>query len=154
MITTTTYQLRDYQTDLIDRLNQAWNTGTRSALLQLSTGGGKTIVFSHVVNTSRSVGASCLILAHREELIKQAADKVEAIANEPVGIIKAGYKPDYSRRIQVASVQSLTRRLNYCPQFDLIVVDECHHSTAKSYRTILSNFPAAKIWAYLLPRAG
>jgi superfamily II DNA or RNA helicase len=87
----------------------------------------------------------CLVLAHREELIKQAADKLEIITNDPVCIIKAGYQANYDRDIQVASVQSLARRLNHCPQFDLIVVDEAHHSTANSYRTILSRFPAAKV---------
>jgi hypothetical protein len=67
---------------------------------------------------------------------------LEIITNDPVGIIKAGYPTNYDRDIQVASVQSLTRRLNQCPEFDLIIVDEAHHSTANSYRTILNRFPA------------
>jgi superfamily II DNA or RNA helicase len=70
---------------------------------------------------------------------------LEIITNDPVGIIKAGYPANYDRDIQVASVQSLTRRLNKCPQFDLIVVDEAHHSTANSYRTILNRFPNARV---------
>jgi superfamily II DNA or RNA helicase len=140
-----TYQLRDYQSDLLDRIDKAWFAGSRSILAQLPTGGGKTIVFSTVVHHASKNGLKCLILAHREELIKQAADKIEIITNDPVGIIKAGYPTNYDRDIQVASVQSLTRRLNQCPQFDLIVVDEAHHSTSRTYRTILDRYPNARV---------
>jgi superfamily II DNA or RNA helicase len=140
-----TYQLRDYQSDLLSRIDKAWFSGSRSILCQLPTGGGKTILFATAVHEAIQNGLKCLILAHREELIKQAADKIEIITNDPVGIIKAGYPTNYDRQIQVASVQSLTRRLNHCPQFDLIVVDEAHHSTANSYRTILNRFPNARV---------
>jgi superfamily II DNA or RNA helicase len=140
-----TYQLRPYQTDLLDRIDKAWFSGKRSILCQLPTGGGKTIVFATVVHLAIKLGLKCLVLAHREELIKQAADKIEIITNDPVGIIKAGYPANYDADIQVASVQSLTRRLEKCPQFDLIVVDEAHHSTANSYRTILNRFPNARV---------
>jgi superfamily II DNA or RNA helicase len=140
-----TYQLRDYQSDLLDRIESAWFSGNRSILCQLPTGGGKTILFSTLIDRVARSGAKCLVLAHREELIKQAADKIEIITDEPVGIIKAGYPANYDRDIQVASVQSLTRRLDRCPQFDLIVVDEAHHSTSTSYRTILDRYPQALI---------
>jgi superfamily II DNA or RNA helicase len=140
-----TYQLRDYQSDLLDRIDRAWFAGHRSILAQLPTGGGKTIVFSTVVHHASKRGLKCLVLAHREELIKQAADKIEIVTNEPVGIIKAGYPTNYDRAIQVASVHSLTRRLDKCPQFDLIVVDEAHHSTSRTYRTILDRYPTARV---------
>jgi superfamily II DNA or RNA helicase len=126
-------------------VSQSWKGGNRSVIIQLPTGGGKTICFSHVVAEANAKGQKALILAHREELIKQAADKIAPIAGIEPGIIKAGYKADYSRSIQVASVQSLTRRLTKCPQFDLIVVDEAHHSTAKSYRSILSHFANSQV---------
>jgi superfamily II DNA or RNA helicase len=139
------YELRDYQSDLLNRIHRSWSEGNRSILCQLPTGGGKTILFATVVHEAIQNGLKCLILAHREELIKQAADKLEIITNDPVGIIKAGYPTNYDRDIQVASVQSLTRRLGKCPEFDLIVVDEAHHSTANSYRTILDRFPNARV---------
>jgi superfamily II DNA or RNA helicase len=139
------YQLRPYQIDLLARVQNSWFSGTRSILCQLPTGGGKTILFATAVHKANQNGLKCLILAHREELIKQAADKLEIITNDPVGIIKAGYPTNYDRDIQVASVQSLTRRLNKCPQFGLIVIDECHHSTANSYRTILARYPQARV---------
>lgn len=139
-----TYRLRDYQSELVNKTIEGFSHD-RSIMLQLPTGGGKTICFSHIINKTLEHGLKCLILAHRVELIHQAVDKVEAITNEPVGIIKAGYQPDYSRLIQVASVQSLVKRLQHCPDFDLIVVDEAHHATAKSYRSILNHFPNARV---------
>jgi superfamily II DNA or RNA helicase len=139
------YELRPYQTDLIDCLSQSWDSGNQSVMLQLPTGGGKTICLAHVVAEANVQSKKVLILAHREELIKQAADKIAPIAGIEPGIIKAGHKADYSRSIQVASVQSLTRRLTKCPQFDLIVVDEAHHSTAKSYRSILNHFANSQV---------
>jgi superfamily II DNA or RNA helicase len=140
MMTTTTYQLRDYQTDLIERIFTHWHQGRRRVMAQLPTGGGKTICFSHLVQLFVAAGLTVLVVAHREELIKQAADKITAMTGIEPGIIKAGYKADYSRPIQVASVQSLIRRLSRCPHFDLVVVDEAHHATANSYRSILTNF--------------
>jgi superfamily II DNA or RNA helicase len=134
-----TYQLRDYQSDLLDRIESAWFAGNRSILCQLPTGAGKTLIFSTVVDRANKKGLKCLVLAHREELIKQAADKLEIITNDPVGIIKAGYPTNYDRDIQVASVQSLTRRLNHCPQFDLIIVEEAHHSTSNNLSSMRSS---------------
>ena len=114
-------------------------------MLQLPTGGGKTICFSHLVQLFIAIGKTVLVLAHREELIKQAADKITLMTGIEPGIIKAGYKADYSSPIQIASVQSLTRRLKHCPQFDLVVIDEAHHSTANSYRSILASFPNSQV---------
>jgi superfamily II DNA or RNA helicase len=139
------YQLRPYQTDLLDRINKSWFSGTRSIVCQLPTGGGKTILFATAVHEANQKGLKCLVLAHREELIVQAADKLEIITNNPVGIIKAGYPTNYDRDIQVASIQSLTRRLKHCPEFDLIVVDEAHHSTSRTYREVLNRFPNARV---------
>jgi superfamily II DNA or RNA helicase len=101
-----TYQLRDYQRELLQAAIEGFQTD-RSILLQLPTGGGKTICFSHLIKANLDGGLKFLILAHREELILQAMDKVQTITNQPVGIIKAGYEPDYSLSIQIASVQSL-----------------------------------------------
>jgi superfamily II DNA or RNA helicase len=79
---------------LILEADRAWDKGKRSILCQLPTGGGKTICFSHLVLAAINQGKSALILAHREELILQAAAKIQAIADITPGIIKAGYKPD------------------------------------------------------------
>jgi superfamily II DNA or RNA helicase len=137
----TSLALRDYQSALIQGIYERWHQGDRSVLAQLPTGGGKTICFGAITQEFTRRGETVMILAHREELVIQARDKVGSIAGCPVGVIKAGHKPDYSAPIQVASVQSLVRRLDAieCPA--LIVVDECHHATASSYRKILGAYP-------------
>lgn len=137
----TTLSLRDYQRQLITGIYERWQYGDRAVMAQLPTGGGKTICFGAITQEFTSRGETVLILAHREELVTQARDKVGAIANVPTGIIKAGYAPNYSAPIQVASVQSLVRRLNAIECPSLIVVDEAHHSTANSYRKILGAYP-------------
>lgn len=140
-----TYQLRPYQQDLIAKIFQSWDVGNRRVMAQMPTGAGKTVVLSSIVQNFADRGLKCLVLAHRQELINQAVEKLEAIVNEPVGVIVAGVQPDYDRDTQVASVQSMARRMEKYPHFDLIVIDESHHSTSSSYSKILDNYPSAKV---------
>jgi superfamily II DNA or RNA helicase len=133
--TTATLPLRDYQSTLIRSVYEQWHHAPR-VLAQLPTGGGKTVVFSHIGHEFTKRGDSVLVLAHRTELITQAADKLRAIADCPVGIVKAGHKPDYTAPIQVASVQSVVRRLAHLRPPGLVIIDEAHHSTASSYRKV------------------
>jgi superfamily II DNA or RNA helicase len=135
-------ELRDYQQSLLQGLFEAWSE-KRRVMAQLPTGGGKTIIFSFLANEVAHHGDRVLVLAHREELITQAAAKLEAVTGKPVGIIKAGYAPNPLFPIQVASVQTLVNRLRDWPDFGLIVVDESHHSTANTYRKILEAYPDA-----------
>ena len=136
-------QLRDYQFDLIQAVFEQWEQHQR-VMAQLPTGGGKTVIFSVIANEFVKYSKRVLILAHREELILQAASKLESITRSPVGIIKAGYSPSPLLPIQVASVQSLVNRLHHYPDFDLVVIDESHHSTSESYRKILAAYPNAR----------
>lgn len=91
----------------------------------LATGGGKTILFSNIAKDCADRGGRVLVLAHREELILQAANKLFGLGLE-VGIIKSGYQPEYWKKVQVASVQTLIRR-EVPFQFTLCIVDEAHH---------------------------
>jgi superfamily II DNA or RNA helicase len=138
-----TYQLRLYQSELLDRIYSHWQSNQRRVMVQLPTGGGKTILFGAVAKDFSHHSKRVLILAHREELVKQAAEKVEAIAGVPVGIIKAGYPFLPFLGVQVASVQTLANRLDKSGEFDLVIVDEAHHSTAGTYRKVFETFPDA-----------
>ena len=137
-------KLRDYQQDLLAQVFEAFNQHRR-VMLQLPTGAGKTVLFSAIANELISLGYKVLVLAHRTELILQAADKLATVTGSPIGIIKAGIKPNYQAPIQVASVQSLKRRLHHLnpEEFGLVVIDEAHHSTAATYRHALDRFNAA-----------
>lgn len=104
-----------------------------------------TVIFSNIAQASAARGFRVLILAHRDTLIKQASRKLAEYGVQH-GIIMAGFTPNRVARVQVASVQTLVRRLDKVGQdFDLIVVDEAHLSAAKSYRTIFDRWPKARI---------
>jgi superfamily II DNA or RNA helicase len=134
-------QLRPYQADAIAAVEKASAEGVRRMMLVLPTGGGKTVVFSELI---RRRGAPALILAHRDELLKQAADKLGQVAPElamSCGYVRAGMN-DVRAPICIASVQTLARpqRLAQLPRhFRTVVVDEAHHAAADSYRRILDH---------------
>ena len=139
-----TYQTRTYQTSLLQEVFSQWQSSHRRVMLQLATGGGKTVLFAAIAREFVSSGEGVLVLAHREELIVQAQEKVEQITGAPVGIIKAGHKPNPLFPIQVASVQTLTRRDNL-PPAALVICDEAHHSCSQSYKRIFESYPHAYI---------
>lgn len=136
--------LRPYQSDLISRIFYQWQTHRR-ILAQLPTGGGKSVIFGAIASQFVRAGLRVLLIAHREELILQAHSHLSHWCECGIGIIKAGYPETPLFPVQVASVQSLVNRLDRVGHFDLIIIDEAHHTTAVSYRTILDNFPNAKI---------
>jgi len=140
---------RPYQEYAHDSVFKEWKEH-RSTLLEMATGTGKTIVFSMILNTLAKQGKRGLVLAHRDELIRQAADKLERSTGLQCAIEKADERGDNSMfPVVVASVQTLMRqkRLNrFNPkEFDVIITDEAHHALANSYRGIFSYFPTAKM---------
>ena len=134
--------LRPYQHQAISELRVAYRQGSRAPLLVLPTGGGKTVVFSAIAHSAAARGRHVLILVHRRELITQASAKL-ASAGVSHGVIAAG-QPAAEAQVQVASVQTLARRLariDLTP--DLIVIDEAHHAVAGTWSSVLSHWPDA-----------
>src|SRR3954468_23044907 len=101
--------LRPYQAALVEHLRDAYRAGYRAPLLQLATGGGKTIVFVSIAASAQGKGRRVLVAAHHRELIRQASVKLTA-AGVPHGIIAPGY-PETADPVQVGSIQTLVRRL-------------------------------------------
>lgn len=139
--------LRDYQSDAVNATIEAFND-VRSALIVLPTGCGKTVVFSHIAKTFRP-DKRVLILAHREELIRQAAVKIEAITGDPADIEMAGEYADqgnsifaHKARVVVSSIQTQQGRMTrFDPkEFGLIITDEAHHAPAPSYRKVFDYY--------------
>jgi superfamily II DNA or RNA helicase len=133
--------LRPYQEEAIAAVERALGDGVRRPLIVLPTGTGKTICFATLIARR---GGSALVLAHRDELLRQAAEKL-AIADPTlalgVGFVAAA-RDDVNAPVVVASVQTLAhaRRLRRLPRhFDTVVVDEAHHASARSYRRILAH---------------
>ena len=134
--------LRDYQQQAINDLRSAMQQGARAPLLCLPTGGGKTIILASIAAQAAARGRQVLILVHRRELIHQTASKLQWAGLEH-GIIAAGH-PASDHAVQIASVQTLVRRLSrmdWAPS--LVIIDEAHHSAAGSWRQILEHWPDA-----------
>ena len=130
--------LRPYQKDAVNAINEHWTEWDRE-LLVLPTGTGKTVVFNTIAN---SRPGKTLILAHTDELIEQARDKYARMFGNLPGKIKA--QTNDIRRVTVGSVQTMYRR-NYEGMFDTVIVDEAHHAVSPSYQTILKQVPDAKV---------
>lgn len=139
------YELRDYQEELTAKTFGCWRLGQRRVMMQLPTGAGKTVVFSAIAAKFAIYGTGVLVVAHREELLLQAQEKLATVANVPVGIIKAGYCPNQSAPIQVGSIQTLSRRLDSLPPAGLLVLDEAHHAAASSYLELMRRYESAYI---------
>ncbi len=134
--------LRDYQSSAIHALRASYRAGHRAPLLVCPTGGGKTIMFAAITQSAAARGHRVLILVHRRELIRQASQKLSQ-ADVPHGVIAAG-DPEADHPVQVASVQTLARRLDRLSwRPDLIVIDEAHHAVAGTWRKILEHWPHA-----------
>lgn len=137
--------LRDYQLEAVNNLRNSYAAGNRAPLFVLPTGGGKTVVFSYIASNASARGKRALILVHRIELIRQTS---AALAKNGVwhGMINPKFTPDPLAPVQIASVQTLARRLNKLRlDYDLIVIDEAHHATAGTWRTIIEAMPKAWI---------
>ncbi len=144
---TLTYELRDYQHKWIKDIWKSWQLGNRRVLAQLPTGAGKTVCFAHICHKFFQQQQQVLVVAHRIELISQAAEKLEQIIGESVGIIKSGVPAHPECRIQVASIQTLARRkiLELPLNIGLLIFDEAHHTSASSYRRLIENYESAQI---------
>lgn len=138
-------ELRDYQKELVTDVNIAYQHIHKAPLVVLPTGGGKTVVFSQVTLDAMNDGKIVWLIAHRQELINQASKTLNLFGIRH-GIIRAGEPQERRLPVQVASVQTLTRRLGQgYPPPDLIVIDECHHALATSYRRIFAAFPSSSL---------
>ena len=143
-------ELRPYQIEAVDSILKSWEDGNNKVVLSMATGLGKTVVFSKVVEKRTTNGSKALIIAHRDELLVQAVDKIKLTTNMDSVMEKAsntGVGSD--SKVVVASVQTLSneKRLAKYPSnyFDTIVVDEAHHTLADSYLKVLNHFDTAKV---------
>jgi superfamily II DNA or RNA helicase len=146
-------ELRPYQQEARTAVESEWDAGNSRTLLVLPTGCGKTIVFAKISEDRVRQGDRVLILAHRGELLDQAADKIKTAT----GLICSTEKAEQScldsgsqwYRITVGSVQSLMRqsRLDRFEHdyFNTIIIDEAHHAVSDSYQRVLQHFNSARV---------
>jgi len=141
-------ELRPYQAEAKAAIYKEWEDKQRT-LLVLPTGCGKTIVFADIAKERTQLGR-VLILAHREELLAQASDKIMQLCGLSCAVEKADQTViGNDSLITVGSVQTLMaeKRLSrFTPDFfKTVIVDEAHHAMAKSYQNVLTHFDSAKV---------
>lgn len=137
-------QLRDYQQRLIDDAAYEFQQGKQRVCAVAPCGAGKTITVGWMAQATALKSRRTLFLVHRQELIKQSIDTFAAMHIRH-GVIATKYARDYEPLVQIGSVQTVARRLGDIPAPEFIVIDECHHATASTWRKILDRFPEAKV---------
>lgn len=143
-------ELRPYQKEAVSAIETEWRDGRKKTLLVLPTGCGKTIVFCRIAENRVKDGERVLILAHRDELLDQASDKLR----RSTGLMTAKEKAEETClgswfRVVVGSVQSMMRENRLAKfsddYFTSIIIDEAHHCLTDSYQKVLTHFGGAKV---------
>lgn len=133
-------KLYDYQQKLIGALRTSILKGNKRIVLCAPTGAGKTICFTYMITEHIKRGGRAMVFTHRKELLKQAGSSFEKFGLTPE-FIKGGSKPDLTKSLHVAMIETFDRRKNdlelFLLQKTLIIIDECH----------LNNF--TKIFEYI-----
>ena len=144
---------RPYQKSAEDNTIGLWRSGSTSLLGVMPTGTGKTIVIAGIIR--RMFPRRTLVVAHRQELIWQAKDKIKTVTGFEVDVEMGEYKSTTNgdlfkpqARVIVSTIQTLTaggdgagRMGKFNPDdFGLLVIDEAHHSTSSSYRKVMDYF--------------
>ena len=134
------FSLRPYQEIDVGRLRAEFRAGRKAPIYVLPTGGGKTVSFCHITAEAVAKGNRVWLLTHRNEILEQISRALTGF-DVPHGVIAAEYDEQPNRPAQVASVQSLARRLGRYQVPDLIICDEVHHFTSPLFRRIIEMYP-------------
>lgn len=136
------YILRGYQEDQKKQARQLMLQAIKSILIQSPTGSGKTVLIADVLKTAADKGMPSLFIVHRRELVKQSSDTFR-IMELPHGIIATGFYENLKPLVQIASVQTIAKRIKWLRVPSLIVWDECHHCAAGGWSKIHEAYPGA-----------
>lgn len=134
--------LYPYQENLINKTRESLKSGHRSPLIVAPCGSGKTVMFSYFTQAATSKGKRTLVLAHRDELLEQISETLKQF-DVKHGFIAAGRFYSALPLVHVGSIFSVARRLDRIPKPDIIIIDECHHSAASTYKKTFNAFPKA-----------
>lgn len=140
-------ELREYQIDVKNGVRDRIRLGDKRIIVHAGTGAGKTVIAASIIQDAKAKGSSVLFLANRRELIFQAVDTLEK-SGVSCGVIMAGEEPDFSKDVQVASMQTYVRRMDLAEsefnqwwhKANIVIVDECHSAISPSYRKILDEY--------------
>lgn len=137
-------QLRSYQEALIERARAQFRAGNRRVLMVAPCGAGKTVLAAYMCGEHVARGGNVLFLAHRSELLRQAAQTFERTGAAQITADR-GAVIELGDSITVMSVQTAARRIARLSAPTMIIADECHHAAAKTWQTVLQAFPEAHV---------
>lgn len=138
--------LRPYQERAISDLRAQYVNGRKSVCLVLPTGAGKTVAAAEIIRLTVARRGRVLFLVHRQELLSQSVSKLEQAGVTDLRIIQAG--TDLGSRaapVAVASIPTLTRWTERQPEASLVIIDECHHVVAKTWRRLADHYSGSTI---------
>lgn len=138
--------LREYQQEAVVKVRASVAGGNKRVVLVLSTGGGKSLIFSEIIKLARERGNRCLFLVHRRGLVLQMAETIKKHIGCEVGMIMAGHESDTEADVQVGTLQTFSRRLNLdelsCNRFfvdaQVVLIDEAHTAVSKRTKDVLA----------------
>ena len=133
------FELYDYQEIALENILKSYRNGHKACLLVSPTGSGKTVIFSAIAKRAKLKGNRVIICVHRQELLRQTCDTLKNF-NVSYGVIASGVNPEPHQLIQVASIQTLARRLNSVKTPTLLIIDEAHHSIAPTFKNVIAHF--------------
>lgn len=137
--------LRDYQRDGVEEIRAHFSRGIKKVLFVSPTASGKTVLFSHIVAGVASRQKRVMVMAHRDELLRQISAALTE-SNVRHGVIAGGSRGLSRASVTVASVMTLVRRLDHFKPPDLIICDEAHHCVGKtSWGKIIAACPNAYV---------
>lgn len=139
------FEDRPFQTAAENALRQAVREGVRRVLLVSPTGSGKTIMLTNIIRSAVARGTPTVMIAHRKELIDQTSAKLD-MAGIGHGVVMAKHpraRPE--ELVQVASIQTLARRMDRLPPAGLLIVDEAHHARADTYEALIAHYGTAPV---------
>lgn len=136
-------ELRPYQSEIIEAARHHFGAGKRTVLIQLPTGGGKTVLAAKMIGGAAERGNRTWFICHRREILKQASQTFR-MAGIPHGIIAAGALMVPRHRVQVCAIDTLRHRVEKLPPPDLICWDEVQHLGARTWKELFAKFPNSK----------
>lgn len=153
-------QLRDYQQKAVNDVREAYRQGFKAPFLTAPTGAGKTVILSEICANASAKQTHTVLLVHRQELVIQTAKALARfgiyhsivapakVVQNAIKIQNEEFQKSYFRDesyIYIATVQTLVRRMDSLPKFDLILIDEAHHGVAGTWLKIVKSYPSAKV---------
>ena len=143
-------ELREYQTDAIEKMRASLRSGNHNVILQAACGSGKTIIAAEIVKCALEKGNNVIFLQNRRDLVHQTVQKFEDYGlGDYIGVVMAGEEPSLGKPLQVVSIQTYGRRIKLGGDWELkaklVIFDECHSAVAKTYKEIIDQYKDSTI---------